>query len=61
MLVRGVVDTDLRHQSLAAGIAVVQRVPFPALHVLQTACRVDLVTYVLDAHEVSWGGWVWLG
>ena len=57
VLVRGVVDADLRDQSLAAGIAVVQRIPFPALHALQAACRVDLVTYILDAHEVS-GWWV---
>lgn len=60
VLVRGMVDADLRDQSLAAGIAMVQQIPFPALHALQAACQVDLVTYILDAHEVSWW-WVVFG
>ncbi|KAL8623841.1 hypothetical protein ACOMHN_058871 [Nucella lapillus] len=51
VLARGAVDPDLCTACMAAGVVLVDRVPFPALKVLQSACRVDFVTYILDAHE----------
>ncbi|KAK7110548.1 uncharacterized protein [Littorina saxatilis] len=51
VLVRGLVDADVKAQSMAAGIVLVDRVPFPALTVLQAACQTDFVTYILEAHE----------
>lgn len=51
VLVRGSVDTDVRDQSAASGIAVIDMVPFRLLQAMQSACGSDFVTYVFDAHK----------
>ncbi|XP_076439177.1 chaperonin-containing T-complex member BBS12-like [Babylonia areolata] len=50
VLVRGTVNSDLHLTCVASGIALIDHVAFQALKVLQSACRVDFATYVLDSH-----------
>ena len=53
VLVRGSVDGDLRDQSLAKGVLLLDYVPLRALQMLRAVFHVDLVTYLLDARLVS--------